>query len=169
MVKKYLTKRNIVLAGILVVFVIAVIINVNTNKSEETGSVQENYDDVSTATVLSSTDYYTAFRDNRDSVREKEIEYLETIISAENTDAETVQEANAQKLDIVACMETELVVESAIKAKGFADAAVTFHKGSVNVIVDAEELDSKQVAQILDIVMRETGEPAENIKVSVQR
>ncbi len=54
-------------------------------------------------------------------------------------------------------------------AKGFEDVAVTFHTGSVNVIVDAAELTDKQVAQILDIVLRETGEEAGNVKVSTQQ
>ena len=100
---------------------------------------------------------------------EKEIEYLESIVSDERADEETVKEASEQKLEIVKCMETELIVESAIKAKGFSDAAVTFHKGSVNVIVESSELTDSQVAQILEIVMRETGESAENIKLSIQR
>ena len=37
---------------------------------------------------------------------------------------------------------------------------------NVNVIVDADALTDEQVAQILDIVLRETGETADNIKVS---
>ena len=63
-------------------------------------------------------------------------------------------------------MEKELTVESLLKAKGFADAAVTLHRGAVNVILSAESLTEEQVAQVLDIVMRETGEPAENVKVT---
>ena len=43
---------------------------------------------------------------------------------------------------------------------------MTLHAGSVNVILSAESLTHEQVAQVLDIVMRETGEGAENIKVT---
>ena len=35
----------------------------------------------------------------------------------------------------------------------------------MNVVVDCEMLTDEQVAQILDIVQRETGESAENVKV----
>ena len=42
---------------------------------------------------------------------------------------------------------------------------MTFHQGSVNVVVKTEELSKKQVAQILEIAMKETGEPAGNIKI----
>ena len=71
----------------------------------------------------------------------------------------------AQKLALVNNMEKEFTIESLIRAKGFRDAAVTFHGGSVNVVVDCETLTDEQVAQILDIVQRETGESAENVKV----
>ena len=36
----------------------------------------------------------------------------------------------------------------------------------MNVILSAESLTEEQVAQVLDIVMRETGEPAESVKVT---
>ena len=165
--KNLFNKRNITIAAILILFVIAVVINVSGKEKKDNASGLGT-SDADTA-VISNVDYYTAFRDNRDSVREKEIEYLESILADENTDSETEKEANAQKLEIVSCMESELMIESAIRAKGFTDAAVTFHKGSVNVVVNTDELNDKHVAQILDIVMRETGEPAQNIKISVQR
>ena len=64
------------------------------------------------------------------------------------------------------CMESELNTENLIRAKGFEEVIVSMHNGSVNVIVDADALTDEQVAQILDIVLRQTGETAENIKVS---
>ena len=110
-------------------------------------------------------DYFGSFRQERSDTRALEIEYLDEVIATSGSDAETLADAQEQKLALVENMETELTVESLIKAKGFHDAAVTFHAGSVNVIVDSEALDDSQVAQILDIVMRETGESADNIKI----
>ena len=98
--------------------------------------------------------------------RNAEIQVLESIIKSDKTDAEALADAQEQKLEIVTCMEMEFTIESLIKAKGFNDVAVTVHKGSVNVIVDADSLSAEQVAQILDIVRSETGEPASNVKVS---
>ena len=86
--------------------------------------------------------------------------------SSRGADQQTLSDAQQQKLDIVNNMEKELTVESLLKAKGFADAAVTLHAGSVNVILSAASLSEEQVAQVLDIVIRETGEPAENVKVT---
>ena len=161
---KMLGKRIAVIGGILVLFLAAVVINASRNKQKQTA---EN-DDGSVA-AANNIDYYTAFRETRNSTREREMEYLESILANESTDEETQKEVFEQKTAIVECMEKELSIESQIKAKGFSDCAVTFHKGSCNIIVDADELTDAQTAQILDIAMRETGEPAGNIKVSLRR
>ncbi len=115
--------------------------------------------------AIPSGDSFAAFRSDRDSVREKEIAYLDSMIAETTTDDETRKEANQQKLDLIGQMEKEVTIEGLLKAKGFGDVAVTVHKGSVNVVVAEATLDQTQVAQILDIAQRESGEPAENIKV----
>ncbi len=115
-----------------------------------------------------ATGFFESFRTQRDTTREKEIAYIDTIIAA-GADEETMAEAQQQKLAIVDSMEKEMTVESLLRAKGFTDAAVTLHTGSVNVIVKAEQLSDEQVAQVLDIVIRETGESAENIKLTTSQ
>ncbi len=111
-------------------------------------------------------DYFAAFRDERESVRDREMQYLDEVIATTGIDAETLDAAVEQKLALVENMEAEFTIEQMIGAKGFSDAAVTFHNGAVNVIVDAESLNEAQVAQILDIVRRETGAEAQNVKVT---
>ena len=110
-------------------------------------------------------DYFQSFRDEREAVRKMEIEYLDEIIATSANDAETLNDAQQQKLELVSNMEKEFVIENLIRAKGFLDAAVTFRGGAVNVVVNAQELSKSEVAQILDIVRGETGESAENIKI----
>ena len=51
------------------------------------------------------------------------------------------------------------------EAKGFTDVAVAIHNETVNVIVSAQSLSDEQVAQILEIAMREGKVSAENVKV----
>ena len=111
-------------------------------------------------------DFFATFKTDRQSTREEEMAQLDTIIKDEKTDEETRKQAQAKKMDLVDAMDQTLIVENLLKAKGFADAAVTLHRGAVNVILSAESLTEEQVAQVLDIVMRETGEPAESVKVT---
>jgi stage III sporulation protein AH len=115
--------------------------------------------------IGASGSFFASFREQRESTRDKEIEYLDSIINDKNADAESKKDAQDQKIEITRQMEQELTVEGLIRAKGFSDAVVTIHSGSVNVVVKAESLTNAQAAQILDIVRRETGESAENIKI----
>ena len=67
---------------------------------------------------------------------------------------------------LTTAMEKELLVEGLIKAKGFTDCIVTVQNNSVNVVVNnTEALTSAQASQIMEIVRRETGVAAEDIKI----
>ena len=66
---------------------------------------------------------------------------------------------------IIDTMETELAVESLIHSKKLPDSYVVITESSVCVTVDKQELDTNTVAKICDIVMRETGKPADKIVV----
>ena len=137
------------------------------NRAEKDATAQPAAGEQGTAVSASTgvANFFDTFRSERDTTRAQEISYLDMIVE-QGADADTLADAQQQKLDIVNYMEKELTVESLLKAKGFSDAAVTLHAGSVNVILSAESLTDEQVAQVLDIVMRETGEGAENIKVT---
>ncbi len=164
-------KRNATLVCLGLLLVLAVLASVKLNKDEaqrrETQAA-EAASSVSIEPALEASapkDYFQSFRDEREAVREMEIGYLDEIIAASANDAETLKDAQQQKLELVNNMEKEFVIENLIRAKGFADAAVTFRGGAVNVVINALELSQSEVAQILDIVRRETGENADNIKI----
>lgn len=71
------------------------------------------------------------------------------------------------KLELTDTMEKELLIEGLLKAKGFEDAVITISDAAVNVIVKQKDLTKQQVAQVLEIVLREAGDiSAENVKIS---
>ena len=172
--KGFIRKYAVLLvAGALLVG--AVVLNIRLNQGTEPVLAQgepETEDAGMQAAVdemeQTDADYFASFRAERDAVRATEIEYLDEVIAVSYSDAETLADAQAQKLALVENMEAEFTIENLLRAKGFSDAAVTFHKGSVNVVVDCPQLSSEQVAQILDVVTRETGESADNIKILSQ-
>lgn len=170
--KKYLNKRVLTLVGVCVLLVGAIVANIvlnnqNANTVETSGGDNSLEDAVSTST-LSGGNFFEIYKTERDSVRTQEIAYLDAIV-AQGADTETLSDAQQQKLTLIHCMEIELTVESLIRAKGFNEVAVSMHEGSVNVIVGANALTDEQVAQILDIVLTETSETAENVKVSTSQ
>ncbi len=118
--------------------------------------------------VMSSDNYFGDYKANRESTRNTEIAYLDSIITNEKSDAETMKDAQDQKIEIVRRMESELKIEGLLVAAGFDDAIVTVQQGSVNVVLKAKEITKEEAAKVLEIVRNETGEPAKNIKVILQ-
>ena len=85
-------------------------------------------------------------------------------ITINNSDNENEKKnASREKKRIIEYMEKELAIESIIKSKSLPDSFVLITESSISVTVDKQELDTNTVAKICDIVMRETGKPAEKI------
>jgi len=167
--KKYLNKRVLTVGAICMLLAAAVITNVVVNNraaekakaASGTSAAQE----TAVTEASSKIGFFASYREERDNVRTQELAYLDAIVS-QGADEATLSDAQKQKLELINCMELELTVENLVRGKGFDDVIVSMHAGSVNVIVGAETLQDEQVAQILDIVLRETGESAENVKIS---
>ena len=162
--RKLLNRRTMTLLGVSLLLLAAVAANVIMNRNEQR-TAQASTAAVSVSAPGAQGSFFDMYRSERDSVRTQELAYLDAIV-AQGGDEATLSEAQKQKMTLVGCMESELNTENLIRAKGFEEVIVSLHNGSVNVIVDADALTDEQVAQILDIVLRETGETAENIKVS---
>ena len=162
--RKLLNRRTMTLFAVCLLLLAAVAANVIMNRSEMRTAMADTAA-VSVSAPGTQGSFFDIYRSERDSVRTQELAYLDAIV-AQGGDEATLSEAQKQKMTLVGCMESELNTENLIRAKGFEEVIVSMHNGSVNVIVDADALTDEQVAQILDIVLRETGETADNIKVS---
>ncbi len=117
--------------------------------------------------VVTTSNFFTEYRSERASTRDQEMLYLDSIITNTTLSEDTIQTAINQKLTIVDAMETELVLEGLLKAKGFADVAVAMDNEleSVNVIVKAEELSQDEVAQIYTVLLGEMEVSQSNVKI----
>ena len=94
--------------------------------------------------------------------RNKLISTLDTTINNSDNENEKIN-ASKEKKRIIEYMEKELAIESIIKSKSLPDSFVLITESSISVTVDKQDLDTNTVAKICDIVMRETGKPAEKI------
>lgn len=118
-----------------------------------------------TSGTITTANYFDTYRTDRQSTRDQELLYYDAIITSESSSKEAIENAEAKKLEIVNAMESELVMEGLIKAKGFEDVIVTNSASNVNVIVKCANLDSSQVAQIVEIVKQQTSKSIDNIKI----
>jgi len=184
-------RKNIVLAMLVVLLVITgylnFVYNQNAIKEQENANLLDNDNNKPTVTVndalegkdnsedvdsssdvvstSSSGGFFLEYRFERENTRKKEIDWIKEIVDNPNSDPETKNQAQQQLLEITSNMEKELNIEGLLKAKGFNDSIVIFNQDYVSVIVDKQELAPEEVAQILDIVKRESGKEADSIKI----
>lgn len=148
-------KKIIILSVMAVLLVVTGFLNVSLNSGVvETG-----------ANNVTAGNFFTTYRSDRQSVRDQEIGYYDAIIASSEASASAKESAEAKKQDLIASMETELVTEGLIKAKGFEDVIVTSTSSNVKVVVKCAELTSEQVAQIVSIVTEQTGISMDYIKI----
>lgn len=136
-----------------------------TITATNSSATSSNVADVITSDQTTTSNSTTTFKQDRDASRTKELQYLNEIINNTSTDAETLKDAQEQKLAIVDSMEKEVTIQGLLETKGYNEPTVTIHTGSINVLLTEKSITSQQAAQILDIVQRETSESAQNIKI----
>lgn len=105
------------------------------------------------------------FRLEREQLRARQEAQLNDIIHSDASDGETAAQARAQLLDLLAGARAELAIEGVLQGRGFEDATASVSAQSANVLVRREALTQRESAVILDLVMRETGLTAGNVKI----
>ncbi len=113
----------------------------------------------------SNISYFDGYRGDRQTTRDQELLYYDAIIKSDSSSAEAIATAEGKKMEIISQMESELVMEGLIKAKGFADVIVTNSASYINVIVKSAELASSEVAQIVSVIQEQTGKSIDYIKI----
>ena len=58
-----------------------------------------------------------------------------------------------------------MISENLIKLKGFEETVILVNDNSINIIVDAENLNSNEVAQIQNIILNEFSVDIKNIHI----
>ena len=154
-----LKKRTkiIILVAMVLLLGVTGYLNVALNESQQAST-----------SVVTTANYFSTYREDRQATRDQELLYYDAIITNESSSAQAVKDAEAKKLSIVAQMETELVMEGLIKAKGFEDCIVTNVDPNVKIVVKCADatLTSSEVAQIVSIVKDQTNASIDNIQIT---
>ena len=157
-----INKKVLVIAGLAILLAVTGVLNWKFAADKKARQQAEG--NGGTEQTVSS---FADFRTERERVRTQELTSIDSIINNENTDTQTLAEAQKMKLELTDTMEKELLIEGLLKANGFEDAVITISDTAVNVIVKQKDLTKQQVAQVLEIVLREAGDiSAENVKIS---
>jgi len=102
----------------------------------------------------------------KEQTRAKNKETLMSIINSTGLTDVQKQSAVDAMVEMTRIAEKEMAAEILLEAKGFSDVVVSIDGDSVDVVVNALELNDAQRAQIEDIVKRKTEVVATNIIIS---
>jgi len=153
-------KKIILSVSMLLVLAIAAYLNFALSPMDE----QNNDDDQ----VVSTSTFFTTYRSNWEEMRKEEIENLNSIIAVEGDEfIEARANATAQKQKIIQLMETELLLESLLRAKGYDDFVVTIGIDSqnVNVIASKDSLTLQDTAIIYNTIVEELNVSPDYVKI----
>lgn len=103
---------------------------------------------------------------SREQTRAKNKETLTGLVNNANISSAQKDKAMKQIMKMTAISEKETATENLLAAKGFEEAVVTMSDESVDVIVNAENLNEQQIAQIADVVKRKTECSPDKIVIS---
>ena len=150
-------KKIALIVSMALLLVVAAVLNVTllVNNKKDDGTV-------------TPTGFFVTGRSDRQSTRNYEIAELNSIIAMEGDEyAEARKNAIAQKQSIVDAMETELLLETLLKAQGFDDVLVTVNATSdnISVIVDKDELTREDTVRIYNIVATEAKVSPDFVKI----
>lgn len=126
--------------------------NKDTNNTNKTNNTNNN------SNTTSKNDYFATARSTINMDRNQVLSMLTEVIE-ENPNVTEKNKAVEQKLKLIDYMNKEKVVENLLNNKGYKEVLVIMTDNSVNVTVKTTELNQSDIAQILDVVTRETGRP----------
>ena len=152
-------KKIALIVSMVAVLVVAAVLNVtllaNKNSNPTNGDTVQ-------------TSFFTSSRLDRQTTRDYEIAELNQIIAMEGDEyAEARQNALIKKQQIVDAMETEMLLETLLKAQGFEDVLVTVNASmdNISVIVDKDELTRQDTVKIYNIIATEAAIEPDYVKI----
>ena len=141
-------KKIALIVSMVAVLVVAAVLNVTllTNKKDQ----------ASGDTV--QTSFFATSRLDRQSTRDYEIAELNAILAMEGDEYEEARKnALEKKQQIIDAMDSEILLETLLKAHGFDEVLVTVNAGmdNVSVIVGTDELTDEDLTRIYNIIYTE--------------
>lgn len=171
-------KKQVILASLVVGLGLAVYVNYQFAQTESlltptsTVEAEKNYGDAQlvdkndpAAAGLDGEAYFAEAKISRQRSRDESVETLTNMMANADVDANVKAEMALKATELAKSIETEGKIENLIKAKGFNDCMVYYDTEGVDVVVKTEGLEAAQVAQMKDIILKETSVPVENISI----
>lgn len=182
---KVIKKNQILVVAVLLMLVVAGYLNYQYDPNrvydvELTGKIEDNLGDAVFVSsnqvetldnfVEASTgeEYFIQTKIDRTNAYAEQIEIYEKMLENPQVSVEQQNVAQEEIKKINAERDAIIISENLIKLKGHDKVVVLVNQDSINVVIEADHLDSKQVAQIQNIIMHEFQTQTENIHITVK-
>lgn len=164
-----LKKRQLILAGLVIVLGIAVYLNwefsdkdlISNNDDKVYGETQATNVEVKET----SEAFFAQARLNREKNRDEAIESVKTMLSDAKLTEEQKEEITKKATQLAELTDCEASIEELIKAKGFRDCVAFIDGENASIVVSSDGLTQKEAAQIFEIVVKKTKINSENINI----
>ena len=117
------------------------------------------------ATPVSSSNYFTQAKMEKENSRSKSLEILEETANNQEFDEEIRKKAQQQILDTAKNVEKETSIENAAKAKGYKDISIYIDNGNVDIMIKKEGFSEKDAKKLKDIASSQLDIDPANIKI----
>lgn len=139
---------------------------VTVKDNGEVVASEENPGEAVMVSNVIAADYFTSAKLSREQTRAKNKETLMEIVNNSAISSADKKAAVQEVAKITENSRKESDAETLLEAKGFSDAMVSFSDGKADVVVRADNLTAKQMAQVVDIVKRKLGISADDIVIT---
>lgn len=165
---KWFSRSTVTLAALALLFAVAFGIRLFSGNTEPVVSIQKESAAPAAEEAQSASqtgDFFKDFRAQRETARADEIALLDSIVQQENAPEDSVKKADERRIELTRFTEQERAIEKLLVAKGFEDAAAFVQEGTATIVVKKEKLTDEEIARILEMAIRQTGQEASNIKI----
>ena len=147
--------------------------NTNENTTQEanenmTQNTTENNTATQTSATVTTDEYFTKSKLERDTMYSQMIESYEKVLNSSNSLETQKQSATEEIKKINDTKNSIMICENLISTKGFSNNIVFVNGDSISVIIGVEQLQQEEVAQIQNIISRELHAEIENIHISTK-
>lgn len=132
----------------------------NTISKNEINEIQE------TNAKVEDNEYFTKSRLERDTMFSQMLESYQKILenSAIASDQKSIAQTEVKRINDL--KNAIMICENLIKTKGFEDIIIFVNDQSISVIVKTDKLETEQIAQIQNIIVREMNAKIEDVHIS---
>ncbi|MDO5557346.1 MAG: SpoIIIAH-like family protein [Clostridia bacterium] len=138
----------------------------NKESSKETDDMSQDLEETSSQPSNGNENYYVKSRLERQTMYSQMLESYQKVVDNANISSEQKTISQNEITKINTTQNSIMIAENLIKSKGIEDVVIFVNEKSVNVVVKAATLDTKQIAQIQNIICRELGVEIEGIHIS---